>query len=140
MSAVECELARIVMSEGQDQHLIVLKEKDGERALRIYISGFEVFAIYRFVNNQTYPRPLTHELFGNVLDKLGITIERAVVCDIQRDETGLGGTYFGRLILSRDGETYDIDSRPSDAIAMAVQKGAPIFVEESVFSDTEPSV
>jgi len=126
MALVECQLARIVMSETQDTHVVTLKEKDGERAVSIWIGLWEVFAIHRTVNNEPPPRPLTHELFGNVLDALNVQIERIVISELR------GRTYFGRLILRQDGQTFDIDSRPSDAIALAVQKGAPIFVDDSV--------
>jgi len=129
MALVECELARVVMSETQDRQVIVLKEKNGERMLPILIGTFEVFAIHRTINNQPPPRPLTHELFGSVLDALGVQIERVVVNDL-RDMT-----FFGRIILRQDGKRFDIDSRPSDAIALAVQKGAPIFVEEKVLAE-----
>ncbi len=126
MALVECELARVVMSETQDTHVVTLKEKDGERTVRIWIGLWEVFAIHRTVNNEPPPRPLTHELFGSVLDALNVQIERIVISELR------GRTYFGRLILRQDGQTFDIDSRPSDAIALAVQKGAPIFVDDSV--------
>jgi bifunctional DNase/RNase len=73
---------------------------------------------------------MTHELFGHVLDALGVHIERAVVNALD------GSTFLGRLILKQDGRTFDVDSRPSDAIALAVQKQAPIFVAEEVLAST----
>jgi len=126
MPLVECRLAKIVMSETHDRQAVVLEEVEGDRQFPIIIGFFEVFAIHRTVNNEPLPRPLTHELFGNVLKELGITIDRVVVCDL-RD-----ATFYARLILKQDGREFDVDSRPSDAIALAVQTGAPIFVEESV--------
>ena len=71
-------------------------------------------------------RPLTHELIGNILRDLDITIDRVIISDL-RDRT-----YYARLILKQNGRTFDIDSRPSDAIALAVQADAPLFVEEAV--------
>ena len=126
MALVECELNQVIMSETHDRHLVVLKEKDGERKLPIVIGFFEVWAIHRTLNDEPPPRPFTHELFGNVLDELGVEIERVVVNALRN------GTFYGRLVLRRDGETYDTDSRPSDATALAVQKGAPIFVDDEV--------
>jgi len=126
MPLIECELSRVVMSETRDRQIVVLKEKDGEREMPIVIGPFEVSAIYRVIYDQPPPRPLTHELFGTVLEALGAKIERVVICDLS------DMIFYGRLILSRDGKTYDLDSRPSDAIALAVQKGAPVFVEEAV--------
>jgi bifunctional DNase/RNase len=129
MALVECELARVVMSETRHRQVIVLKEKNGERKMPIMIGLSEVFALHRVINSEAPPRPLTHELFGNVLDALGVTVERVVISEL------VEGTYFGRLILKRDGQTYDIDSRPSDAIVLATQKSAPIFVEETVLEE-----
>ncbi|MCK4374991.1 MAG: bifunctional nuclease family protein, partial [Candidatus Brocadiae bacterium] len=108
---------------------IVLKEKDGERKMPILIGVSEVFAIHRIINDEPPPRPLTHELFGQVLDVLGVSVQRVVINELSQ------GTYFGRLILSRNGQTFDVDSRPSDAIVLATQKGAPIFVEETVLDE-----
>jgi bifunctional DNase/RNase len=130
MALVECELARVVMSETQDRQFVVLKEKDGERRMAIVIGPYEVFAIHRVINDQPTPRPLTHELLSSVLDALGVKIEKVVICDLR------SSTFYGRLILTRDGETYDLDSRPSDAIVLAVHKGAPIFVEEAVLEES----
>ncbi|MGD2173885.1 MAG: bifunctional nuclease family protein [Candidatus Brocadiaceae bacterium] len=129
MPLIECELNRIVMSETQDRQLVVLKERDGERKIAIVISLWEIWAIHRTINNEPPPRPFTHELFGNVLDELGVKIERVVVNELRDD------TYYGRLILRQNGQTYDIDTRPSDGMALAVQKGAPIFVDEDVLDE-----
>jgi hypothetical protein len=117
------------MSETQHRQVIVLREKNGDRSMPIIIGLSEVFALHRVINNESPPRPLTHELFGQVLDVLGVTVERVVICNLTE------GTYYGRLILKRDGRTYDVDSRPSDAIVLAAQKGAPIFVEEAVLQE-----
>jgi bifunctional DNase/RNase len=125
---VECELNRVILSETQSHQIIVLKEKGGERAMRVLIGPAEAVAIHRAVTGERLPRPMTHELFGQVLDALGAAVEQVVINDLH------DGTFFGRLILQQDGHTYDIDSRPSDAVALAVQKGAPIFVEEVVLA------
>jgi bifunctional DNase/RNase len=114
------------MSEGHDQHVVVLKERDGDRQFPILIGMYEVYAIHRTVNDRPPPRPMTHELFGNVLHSLDVTIEKVIVNDLKQN------TFYARLMLRQDGKTYDVDSRPSDAIALAVQTGAPIFVEEAV--------
>jgi bifunctional DNase/RNase len=134
MSLVECELARVVMSEGHDHQVVVLKEKGGERVVPIAIGLFEVWAIHRFINNEPPPRPMTHELFGNVLDALGAKIERIVVTELREV------VYIGLLVLRMDGKLYEVDSRPSDAIALAVSKRAPIFVEEAVLSEADQDV
>lgn len=127
------------MSETRDHQVIVLREKDGSRQMPIVIGVFEVFAIHRTLNEEPPPRPMTHELFGNVLDTLGVKIERVIINDLRTISNLPSKTFFGRLILKRDGDTYDVDSRPSDAIALAVQKKAPIFVEESVLEEIDES-
>jgi len=134
MALVECELARVVMSESHDHQVVVLKEKEGERIVPIAIGLFEVFAIHRTVNNEPPPRPMTHELFGNVLDAIGAKIERVVVTELREV------VYIGLLVLRLNGRTYEIDSRPRDAIALAVQKGAPIHVEEEVLNQATQQI
>ena len=126
MAQVPCKLAKIVMSENHDRQIVVLEEEDGPRKFPIIIGFFEVFAIHRFVNNEVPPRPLTHELIGNICRGLDVEVERIVVSELK------DMTFYARLILSRDGHTFDVDSRPSDAIAIAMQMQAPIFVEEDV--------
>ena len=134
MSLVACELARVVMSESHDHQVVVLKEKDGERIVPIAIGLFEVFAIHRTVNNEPPPRPMTHELLGNVLDAIGARIERIVVTELREV------VYIGLLVIRLDGQTYEIDSRPSDAIALAVQKGAPIYVADKVLNQATQEI
>jgi len=129
MSLVKCRLSKIIMSENREHQVIVLEQEDGKRRFPIIVGFFEMFAIQRFVSDEAPPRPLTHELLGSVLGALNVSVARVIVNDL-RD-----GTFFARLILERDGEMYDVDSRPSDAIALAVRTDAPIFVEEKVLAE-----
>jgi hypothetical protein len=126
---VEVELARVVISETSDSQIIVLREKDSERAFPIVIGIFEAAAIDRKLNDRTVPRPMTHDLLESVIRQLGAKLERVIVNDL-RDNT-----FYARLHLRRDsdGELVDVDSRPSDAIALAVRMDVPVFVEEQVF-------
>lgn len=124
---VPVELTRIIINEESEQQLIVLKEKDGERRLPIVIGIVEVFAIDRRLKGIETPRPLTHDLLGNVIEALGARIEKIVVDDL-RDHT-----FFAKLHLHTGIETIVVDSRPSDAIALATATQAPIFVEDRVF-------
>ena len=126
---VEMELTRILIAETRDGQIIVLKEKNGTRAFPIVIGYFEAAAIDRHVKEIPMPRPLTHDLLSGVIEAFGGKLERIVINDL-RDNT-----FYGRLIIKRDGETLDVDSRPSDAIALAVKAGAPIFVEEHVLDE-----
>jgi len=129
MALVECKLVKIVMSESHDRQVIILQEKDGHRSLPILVGPYEIYAIHRTVNNEPPPRPLTHELVGSILAAMDISIERVIVSDLRNM------TFYARLFLKQDGKTYEIDSRPSDAIALALQVGAPMYVEEKVLEE-----
>ena len=126
MAPVRCQLAKVVMSEQYDRQIIVLEEQDGSRKFPIIIGPFEVSAIHRTVNDEPPPRPMTHELIGSIMETMDISIEKVIVNDLH------DMTFYARLFLKQGEETYEIDSRPSDAIALALQKEAPIFVEEKV--------
>ena len=123
---VRMDLAQVIINEASDAQMIVLREREGSRAFSILIGTSEAAAIDRGLNERRLPRPMTHDLIDNVLTTLGVALERIVVNDL-RDKT-----FFARLILQRDGETLEVDSRPSDAIALAVARNTPIYVEEKV--------
>jgi hypothetical protein len=126
---VECQLVRIIINDNADQQYIFLKEKDGDRAFPIVISVFEAFAIDRFVKDQRPPRPLTHELLFSIVQQLGASVERTEVTKLE------DSTFYANLVLKRGEEKLDVDARPSDAIALAVRSGAPIFVHEDVIDE-----
>ena len=134
MPLVECRLSKVVMSESHDRQVIMLQEVGGKRRFPIVIGFFEVFAIHRFVNNEVPPRPLTHELIGSILEALNVRIDRVIINDL-RDNT-----FYARLMLQIDGRALEVDSRPSDAIALASQSHAPIFVEEHVLAGAAQDV
>ena len=127
--AVRMELARILIRETNDTHVVELREQDGDRVFPIVIGLTEAAAIERRLMGQPPPRPQTHELLATVIETLGWKIERIVINDL-RDHT-----FYARLILSNGDETLDIDSRPSDAIALGVATEVPIYVEEHVLDD-----
>lgn len=136
---VRVELARILIRETEDSHIVELKEVDGERSFPIVIGLYEAAAIERRLMNQPPPRPQTHELMANLVEALGASIEKVVITELRHDELGRG-TFYARLHLRRDADLMDIDSRPSDAIALGVATEVPIYVEEQVFDgicDTE---
>ena len=123
---IQMELKRIMITETSDQQVIVLKEKDGVREFPILIGIYEATAIDRSVKEIETPRPLTHDLLSSVVGHLGGRLERIVVNEL-RDST-----FFAKLVIARNGESIEVDSRPSDAIALAVHEKAPIFVDEEV--------
>lgn len=109
------------------QHrVVVLKEEDTERFLAIWIGPYEADAITIKLQGVEVARPLTHDLLEQTLTKLGGRISHVVVNDLHDD------TFYARIIVDREGDRVELDSRPSDAIALAVRTRSPIFVSESV--------
>ena len=128
---VQMELRRIIISEVHDQQVIVLREVDGERSFPIVIGIFEATSIDRRVRNMPSPRPLTHDLVTNAIEQLGGEIQDVVISELKEH------TYFAKLRIRHEGEILEIDSRPSDAIALAVTAKVPIYVSEDVLQETE---
>ncbi len=120
------ELSRIIISETHEEQVIVLKEVGGERAFPIVIGIWEAVAIDRNIKGQKSERPMTHDLLENVIRELGARLDRIVVTELRNR------TFIAKLIVRRNGKLVEVDSRPSDAIALAVQTQAPIYVEEAV--------
>ncbi|MEX0777991.1 MAG: bifunctional nuclease family protein [Phycisphaeraceae bacterium] len=129
MAAIRMELARILIRENADAHVVELREVGGERVFPIVIGLNEAMAVERRLMGQEPPRPYTHELMASIIEALDARIERIVINDLKDH------TFYARLILKRNGETVDIDSRPSDAIALGVANEVPIFVEDHVLDE-----
>lgn len=106
--------------------VVLLKGKDDERALPIFIGAAEAQSIARFINDEELPRPLTHDLMKNMLDFMECRLLRVEISDI-RD-----GTFFAQLILDQDGVIIEMDCRPSDAIALSLRCAAPIYTAKHV--------
>ena len=124
--SVQMELSKIIISEMQDQQIIVLKEVDGDRKFPIVIGSGEAYAIDRRLKGILHPRPLTHDLLANVIEELGGVIDRIEINDLQDH------TFFARIHIRQNGTTVKVDSRPSDAIALGVATTVPIYVAEHV--------
>ena len=123
---IEMQLARIIISENDDQQIIVLKEIGGQRHFPIVIGITEAAAIDRRLKKRSAPRPPTHELLASVIEQLGGKVERVVINDL-RDRT-----FFALLHIRQGDKVLQVDSRPSDAIALGIGHDVPIFVEEKV--------
>jgi bifunctional DNase/RNase len=123
------ELKRIIISEVHDQQVIMLKEVEGERSFPIVIGIFEATSIDRRVRRQPSPRPLTHDLVTSVIDNLGGELRDVFISEL-RDHT-----YFAKLRIRINGEMVEVDSRPSDAVALAVTASVPIYVAEDVLDE-----
>jgi len=130
---IQMELSRIIISEINDQQVIYLKEVNGSRQFPIMIGIFEATSIHRRVKDFIPPRPLTHDLVVNIVERMGGELDSVIINDLQ------DGTYFANLRIKVDGELIAIDARPSDAIAVAVttQPPLPIYVEEDVLEESE---
>jgi len=124
---IEVELSRIIINEASDQQIIVLKEKHGQRSFPIVIGVVEIFAIDRRLKGIKPPRPMTHDLLDSVIRHLGATIEKIVISDLRHH------TFYATITLNVNGRMVEVDSRPSDAIALGVASNTPIYVAEHVF-------
>jgi bifunctional DNase/RNase len=126
---VRMDLSKIVISETSDQQLIVLQERDGARAFPIVIGINEAFAIDRRLKGIKTARPLTHDLLASIIELLGGELEKIVIHDLQDH------TFYAKLVIRLDGQLIEVDSRPSDAIALGVASETAIYVSENVLRE-----
>lgn len=127
---VQMQLSRIIISEINDQQVIYLKEVGGDRQFPILIGIFEATSIDRRVKNRPNLRPLTHDLLVSIVEQMGGELDSVAITELKEH------TYFAKLRIRAGGEIVEIDSRPSDAIAVAVtcSPQLPIYVSEEVLS------
>jgi bifunctional DNase/RNase len=123
---IEMRIKGLVVDPISKMPIVVLEDIKNERMLPIWIGVFEANAIALRIENIATPRPMTHDLLNNLLDKLNIKVEKIVVNDV-RDNT-----FYALIHCRYEDQIITIDSRPSDAIALVLRTDAPIFVEESV--------
>jgi uncharacterized protein len=124
--AIQMTIKGLMIDPITSAPIIVLRDQSGERVLPIWVGVFEANAIALQIENVETPRPMTHDLLRNVISDLDARVERIVVCDLREN------TFYAEIHLIVAGKTLQIDSRPSDAIALALRTRSPIFVEESV--------
>lgn len=124
---VELEIIALSHSVSQNQnYAIILGEMEGVRRLPIVIGGFEAQAIAVVLERMTPNRPLTHDLFKNTMDAMNIELVEVLISDL------IDGIFFSKLIFNKDGERIEVDSRTSDALAMAVRFNCPIYTMEFI--------
>src|SRR3954468_10755709 len=128
---IEVMVSRLGMDPGTQTYVVVLQEKSGTRLLPIWIGQPEAESIVMQMHNMKRARPLTHDLCKSIVAGLGATLRRIQITRVESN------TYFGELHLERDGHLIQIDSRPSDAIAIALRLDAPMFAAESLLSQPE---
>ena len=130
MKKVELDIIALHHSVGQNpNYAMVLGEVDGNRRLPIVIGAFEAQAIVVAMENMTPNRPLTHDLFKNTIETFEIELKEIVINNL------LEGIFYSRLICMRGEDVFEIDSRTSDAVALAVRFDCPIFVHESILEE-----
>jgi len=123
---IEVKIDSIRVSLMSQHRVVVLKEVDTDRYLPIWIGPFEADAITIQLQGVQVARPLTHDLLKSFIDQMGATISHIMVSELKND------TFFARIVMDVNGNSMEIDARPSDAIALAVRVNAPLFVAEEV--------
>ena len=126
MTAAEMEIESLRRSLKSDQWTVNLKEKGAERYLAIWVDPAQADAIAVKLQGISVSRPLTHDLLVQLLRLWGASVDSIIICDLKNN------TYYAKILLHVDAGQMELDSRPSDALAMAVRVGAPILVEEMV--------
>jgi bifunctional DNase/RNase len=127
---VEMKIRGLMMDPVTNMPIVVLKDVDGESVLPIWVGVYEANAIALEIEKVNTPRPMTHDLLKNVLSSLDAAVHKVVVSDLRDD------TFFAVIWLERNGSIISIDSRPSDALALALRVDCPIFVEDEVLKSS----
>jgi bifunctional DNase/RNase len=123
---IEMTIKGLMVDPITNMPIIILRDKDGQKVLPIWVGVFEANAIALQIENISTPRPMTHDLLRNVIHDMNGEVQRVVVCDLKDN------TFYALIYVLRATDTVAIDARPSDAIALALRVHAPIFVEDSV--------
>jgi len=130
-SAVEMFVGGLVLDPATQAPIVVLKDESGDITLPIWIGIPEATSIASAIKQVTMARPLTHDLFFDLLLEVGVTVQRVVITELRES------TYFAELVLGQGDRIMVLDSRPSDAIAMALRASAPIYVAQSVLTQAK---
>ena len=128
---VSMSIKGLMLDPISNSPIVVLKDDEEKFFLPIWVGIFEANAIALQLENITTPRPMTHDLLRNMIEELHAQVTRVIINDL-RDST-----FFAQILLSTSDKTYEIDARPSDAIALALRTEAPIFVAQSVLDQAQ---
>ncbi len=128
---VEMKIRGLMMDPVTNMPIVILKDVKGAAVLPIWVGIYEANAIALEIEKVTTPRPMTHDLIKNVLLGLDTRVSKVVVSDLRED------TFYAVITLERNGQVITIDSRPSDALALALRVDCPIFVEEEVLKNSK---
>jgi uncharacterized protein len=127
----EVKIRGLMMDPVTNMPVVVLKETSGSAILPIWVGIYEANAIALEIEKVQTPRPMTHDLLKNVLTGLNVHVHKVVVSDLKED------TFYAIIWMERDGEMMSVDSRPSDALALALRLDCPIFVEDEVLKNSK---
>jgi bifunctional DNase/RNase len=127
----EVKIRGLMMDPVTNMPVVVLKETSGSAILPIWVGIYEANAIALEIEKVQTPRPMTHDLLRNVLTGLNVHVHKVVVSDLKED------TFYALIWMERDGEMMSVDSRPSDALALALRLDCPIFVEDEVLKSSK---
>ena len=128
---VEMKIRGLMMDPVSNMPIVILKDTNGDTVLPIWVGIYEANAIALEIEKVTTPRPMTHDLIKNVLVGLETQVHKVVVTELKED------TFYAVIWLEREGQVISIDSRPSDAIALAMRVDCPIFVEDEVLKNSK---
>jgi uncharacterized protein len=128
---IEMTIKGLMVDPITNMPIVILKDKDGDRVLPIWVGIFEANAIALQIENIATPRPMTHDLLRNVITDLNGQVDRVVVSDLKDN------TFYAIIHLTVRGERVAVDARPSDAIALALRTRSPILVEETVIDNAK---
>lgn len=128
---IEMTIKGLMVDPITNMPIVILRDEDGDRVLPIWVGIFEANAIALQIENVTTPRPMTHDLLRNVIADLDGSVEKIVVSDLKEN------TFYALIYVRIRGEVVAVDARPSDAIALALRVGAPIFVEDEVVKNAK---
>ena len=130
---VEMKIRGLMLDPVTNMPIVILKDVNGNSVLPIWVGIYEANAIALEIEKVTTPRPMTHDLIKNLLVGLDAQVHKIVVTELRDD------TFYGLIWLERDGQVISIDSRPSDALALALRTDSPIYVEEDVLKNSKIS-
>jgi len=122
----EVKVVNVAIDVKSNMPVIILKEKQGDKTLPIWVGLFEAQAIALALENVKPPRPLTHDLTKSLIEKLKGRVDKVVINDLRNN------TFYAQILMKKNGENIQVDSRPSDAIALALRLKVPIYIEEEV--------
>jgi uncharacterized protein len=126
---IELQLVGVRVELPTNQPIVLLREREGERFLPIWIGAVEATAIAFALQGIVTQRPMTHDLMKNLLETMGVRIDKILITELKE------GTFYATLQMSHNGTNWEVSSRPSDAIALAVRINAPIFAAEEVLNE-----